>query len=39
MSIREDRNQDATIYLGNLDEKVTDSILFELCLQAGPVGM
>lgn len=37
MSIREDRNQDATIYLGNLDEKVTDSILFELCLQAGPV--
>ncbi|EPY53304.1 RNA-binding protein Sap49 [Schizosaccharomyces cryophilus OY26] len=38
MAAREEKNQEATIYLGNLDERVTDSILFELCLQAGPVG-
>jgi splicing factor 3B subunit 4 len=31
------RNQDATIYIGNLDEKVTDEMLWELMLQAGPV--
>ena len=29
---------DATIYVGGLDEKVTDPILWELFLQAGPVG-
>jgi len=28
---------DATIYVGGLDEKVTDPILWELFLQAGPV--
>lgn len=33
----ETRNQDATIYCGNLDERVKDEILFELMLQAGPV--
>lgn len=33
----EQRNQDATIYIGNLDEKVNDEILWELMLQAGPV--
>jgi splicing factor 3B subunit 4 len=33
----EQRNQDATIYIGNLDEKVTDELLWELMLQAGPV--
>jgi splicing factor 3B subunit 4 len=33
----EQRNQDATIYIGNLDEKVTDEMLWELMLQAGPV--
>lgn len=33
----EERNQDATIYVGGLDEKVSDSILWELFLQAGPV--
>lgn len=31
------RNQDATVYVGNLDEKVTDELLWELMLQAGPV--
>lgn len=28
---------DATIYVGGLDEKVTDAILWELFVQAGPV--
>ncbi|KAM3719124.1 Splicing factor 3B subunit [Dirofilaria immitis] len=32
-----ERNQDATIYVGGLDEKVTDAILWELFVQAGPV--
>lgn len=32
-----ERNQDATIYIGNLDEKVDELILFELFLQVGPV--
>jgi len=29
---------DATIYVGGLDEKVTEALLWELFLQAGPVG-
>ena len=33
----EQRNQDATIYVGNLDEKVTEELLWEFMLQAGPV--
>ncbi|TKR61118.1 hypothetical protein L596_028271 [Steinernema carpocapsae] len=32
-----ERNQDATIYVGGLDEKVTESILWELFVQSGPV--
>uniref|UniRef100_A0A914WQK9 Splicing factor 3B subunit 4 n=1 Tax=Plectus sambesii TaxID=2011161 RepID=A0A914WQK9_9BILA len=32
-----DRNQDATVYVGGLDEKVTEGILWELFVQAGPV--
>ncbi|CAJ0959553.1 unnamed protein product, partial [Mesorhabditis belari] len=32
-----DRNQDATVYVGGLDEKVTDAVLWELFVQAGPV--
>ncbi|XP_067659118.1 splicing factor 3B subunit 4-like [Haliotis asinina] len=32
-----ERNQDATVYVGSLDEKVTEAILWELFLQAGPV--
>lgn len=31
------RNQDATIYVGNIDEKVHDEVLWELMLQVGPV--
>uniref|UniRef100_A0A1X7TVC3 Splicing factor 3B subunit 4 n=1 Tax=Amphimedon queenslandica TaxID=400682 RepID=A0A1X7TVC3_AMPQE len=33
----QERNQDATIYVGGLDEKVSESVLWELFLQAGPV--
>eukprot|EP01035_Chromulina_nebulosa_P017669 gene17669-23258_t len=33
----EQRNQDASIYVGNLDEKVTEETLWELMLQCGPV--
>jgi len=31
------RNQDATVYVGNLDEKVTEDLLLELMIQAGHV--
>ncbi|KAJ3082753.1 Splicing factor 3B subunit 4 [Quaeritorhiza haematococci] len=37
MQRTEERNQDATVYVGNLDERVTDALLWELMLQAGPV--
>lgn len=30
---------DATIYVGGLDEKVSDTLMWELFVQAGPVGM
>ncbi|OLL25781.1 Spliceosome-associated protein 49 [Neolecta irregularis DAH-3] len=33
----DERNQEATVYIGNLDERTTDAILWELMLQAGPV--
>nr|CAG4646519.1 EOG090X0BVS [Macrothrix elegans] len=32
-----ERNQDATIYVGGLDEKVTEPLLWELFVQSGPV--
>lgn len=32
-----EKNTEATIYVGNLDERVDDNILWELMLQAGPV--
>ncbi len=32
-----ERNQDATCYVGNLDPKVDDELLWELMIQAGPV--
>lgn len=32
-----DRNQDASCYVGNLDEHATDAIVWELMLQAGPI--
>ncbi|CAM9128432.1 unnamed protein product, partial [Ectocarpus fasciculatus] len=33
----EQRNQDATCYTGNLDSSVTEALLWELMIQAGPV--
>ncbi|CAM9179121.1 unnamed protein product [Ectocarpus fasciculatus] len=33
----EQRNQEATVYVGNLDERVSEELLWELMLQAGPV--
>ena len=33
----EDRNQEATLYVGNIDERVTEPLLWELFIQAGPV--
>lgn len=33
-----ERNQEATIYIGNLDDRCTESLVWELMLQAGPVG-
>ncbi|KAL0584023.1 hypothetical protein ABG067_006120 [Albugo candida] len=33
----EQRNQDATVYIGNLDDKVSEELLWELMLQAGSV--
>ncbi|GAB0100580.1 splicing factor 3B subunit 4 [Sergentomyia squamirostris] len=32
-----ERNQDATIYVGGLDDKISESLLWELFVQAGPV--
>jgi len=33
----EQRNQDATIYVGDIDQQVSEAILWELMLQGGPV--
>merc|ERR1712096_564133 len=32
-----ERNQEATIYVGNLDPKIDDEIVWELMVQCGPV--
>ncbi|XP_026478419.1 splicing factor 3B subunit 4-like [Ctenocephalides felis] len=32
-----ERNQDATIYVGGLDDKVSESLMWELFVQSGPV--
>ena len=31
------RNQDTTCYIGNLDDRVTDSLMWELMIQMGPL--
>ena len=31
----EQRNQDATIYVGNIDEKCNDELIWELFIQVG----
>lgn len=32
-----DRNQDATCYIGNIDDRANDAIVWELMIQAGPL--
>ncbi|KAJ2019271.1 Spliceosome-associated protein 49 [Coemansia sp. S680] len=32
-----ERNQEASVYIGNLDDRVTDELIWELMVQAGPV--
>lgn len=33
-----DRNQEATVYVGNIDVQATEELLWQLFVQAGPVG-
>jgi len=33
-----DRNQEATVWAGNLEPQVTDKLIWELMVQVGPVG-
>ena len=35
---QENRNQQCTIYVGSLAPEVTETILWELMIQAGPLG-
>ncbi len=37
-NIPADRNQEATVWCGGLQPEVTEEIIWELFLQAGPVG-
>ena len=34
----QDRNADATCYVGNLEPQVSEEVLWEIFVQAGPVG-
>jgi splicing factor 3B subunit 4 len=33
----QDQDKESTLYVGNLDERVTDKLVWELLVQAGPV--
>ncbi|KAI8325750.1 RNA-binding domain-containing protein [Martensiomyces pterosporus] len=37
MAQKFERNQEASVYIGNLDDRVTDELIWELMVQAGPV--
>ena len=37
MALHFERNQEATVWIGGLDENVDESLLWELMIQAGPV--
>ncbi|KAJ1946093.1 Spliceosome-associated protein 49, partial [Linderina macrospora] len=37
MATKHERNQEASVYIGNLDDRVTDELIWELMTQAGPV--
>jgi splicing factor 3B subunit 4 len=34
----EERNQDATVWCGDLEKQVDETLLWELFLQCGPIG-
>jgi len=34
----QDRNQEATVYVGNLDVQLSEETVWELFIQAGPLG-
>ncbi|KAI9216783.1 hypothetical protein BC828DRAFT_392800 [Blastocladiella britannica] len=36
-SSHRERNQEATVYVGNIDDNVTEAVIWELMVQAGPV--
>lgn len=36
-SIIREQDKEATVYIGNIDERVTDSLIWELMLQAGRI--
>ena len=35
--MEQERNQEATCYIGDLDTQMTEALLWELCVQVGPV--
>ena len=35
--IHREQDKEATVYIGNIDERVTDSLIWELMLQAGRI--
>jgi splicing factor 3B subunit 4 len=37
LTIHREQDKEATVYIGNLDERVTDSLVWELMLQAGRI--
>lgn len=37
LTARREQDKEATVYIGNLDERVTDSLVWELMLQAGRI--
>lgn len=39
MSHAEERNHENTVFVGDLDQNVDETLLWELMIQVGPVGM
>lgn len=37
LTINREQDKEATVYIGNIDERVTDSLVWELMLQAGRI--
>jgi splicing factor 3B subunit 4 len=37
LTVRREQDKEATVYVGNIDERVTDSLIWELMLQAGRI--